>query len=396
MNPYEKLRASLAFTAVALKATFRDRVALFFMLALPVAVIVVVGTTFGSISKIRVGVVDEAHDAVSERVIIGFSTSSGFDVRRYGTVDDLRKAVRRSATDIGVVLPLGLEASVQSGDAVHLPQIQLAANQGAVVASTAVRGVVDKVSAVLGAAQFASAQSGAPFDATLAAADAVAASNDTGGTVVSVVDVGDRIAAATSKFSLTVPQQLVLFTFVNALASAAFIVVIRREGVLRRSLASPVSESLVVTGIGIGWLVLALIQSLFIIAVGALLFDVDWGDPLAAAALVTAFSAVSCGAGLVVGAYGKDQDKVSAVTPVIGIVLGAIGGCMVPLEVFPSFMRVLAHATPHYWAISGWERLVFDGDATDAIAGNLIVLFSVALVLVVVAARKLRRDLTLS
>ena len=171
-----------------------------------------------------------------------------------------------------------------------------------------------------------------------------------------------------------VPQNLVLFTFINALASAAFLVQVRRDGVLHRALATRTSLGALLGGLATGWFVLALVQSLLIVVIGRVAFDVRWGDPVGTAALLVLWALVGCGAGLLVGALGENEDRVGAVMPVVGIVLGALGGCMVPFEVFPPLMRTLALAVPHTWALNGFRNLVFDGGAVRDIAGSIVVL----------------------
>ncbi len=57
-------------------------------------------------------------------------------------------------------------------------------------------------------------------------------------------------------------------------------------------------------------------------------------------------------------------------------------------------MLAVAHATPHYRAVSAWQRLVFDGEGLGAIALSLLVLAAAGGALVGLAAAVLRRDLT--
>lgn len=137
----------------------------------------------------------------------------------------------------------------------------------------------------------------------------------------------------------------------------------------------------------------ALIESLLIVVVGAVAFDVDWGSPLPAGLLVVLFALVRAGAGLLVGALGGNEDHIGAITPPVGLVLGALGGCMVPLEVFSPTIRAVAHLTPHYWAVTAWQRLVFDGDGLREVAGPLIGLACFAAVFVGAAVVVLRRAL---
>jgi len=164
--------------------------------------------------------------------------------------------------------------------------------------------------------------------------------------------------------------------------------------VLRRAVATRTGVGTILLGLGVGWMSIALVQSAIILVVGAAFFGVDWGAPLPAALLVLAFAMVGCGAGLLLGALGRDEDKVSAIAPVLGLVLGALGGCMMPLEVFPPAMLAVAHAVPQYWAIRSWQELVFDGAGTATIAPALAVLTGYAAILVAAATLLLRRSLT--
>ena len=99
-----------------------------------------------------------------------------------------------------------------------------------------------------------------------------------------------------------------LFVFVNTVATAAALVESRGLGVSRRMLA-PTSTSTLLAGEALGRFAVALVQAVLILAVGALLFGVDWGDPLGAAALVVVFVLVATGAGMLVGAVARTGDQ---------------------------------------------------------------------------------------
>lgn len=383
------MRPALAFTAVVLGRLLRDRVSLFFMVALPVIVIVIVGGTFGGPGTIDVGLVAGRPGPVGTRLVRALERAPGISLHRYADVETLRRAARRESVRAGVVIGAGVEAAARAGRPVRVGLVLGPSADAALTARTTVQGILGAEGVALGAASFAARESGTPLARALAVADRLA-----GGAVpgVRVEDVGS--GAGAGRFSLTAPQNLVLFVFITCLASGALIVQTRRTGVLRRSLASPVSVGAIVTGLGAAWLALGIVQSAIILAIGSLAFGVWWGDPLAAALLVVVFALVGCGAGLLVGAAGRDEDRVGSITPIAGIVLGAIGGCMVPLEVFPAAMRAVAHATPHYWAVESWQRLIFDRAGVVDVLPALGVLLAFGVALTGAAAVILRRDLT--
>jgi ABC-2 type transport system permease protein len=386
-----RVRPAFAFVAVVWRVMARDRTALFFMLVLPVAIIVIIGTTFGGQERAAVGLVQLDDGRLAGRFATALERADGVRVKAYTDIEVLRRAVRRQAVAAGVVVPAGTSSALRHGRPARLGFVADRTSQAALSARIAVSGIVDSIGTPVAAAQFVTANEGGDFDANLALATSAAGDD---GPAVRVRDVGGARRGDLSRFSLTAPQNLVLFVFINAMASAVLIVVARREGILRRALATRTSVGVILACLGLGWLALALGQSAIILAVGALLFDVGWGDPLGAAVLVLAFALVGCGAGLLVGAIGRSEDRVGALTPVIGIVLG----------------RSAAAWSRSRWSRRRWKRsrtpcrttgrsapgsrLVFDGDGLAAILPSLAALAAFAAVFLALATSLLRRQLT--
>lgn len=197
----------------------------------------------------------------------------------------------------------------------------------------------------------------------------------------------------TGQFDLGAASQLVLFMFVNSLGATIALIQSRRLGVSRRMLSTPITSRTIVVGETLGRFVVAMIQGVFIILAASLLFGVRWGDPLGASVLLTAFALVSTGAALLFGAMLSNEQQAGALTP-LSLGLAALGGCMVPLEVFSPTMQTIAHATPHAWAVEGFTKLIrTDAGLTD-IALQIAVLIGFAVVLLGLASWRLHRSIT--
>jgi ABC-2 type transport system permease protein len=194
-------------------------------------------------------------------------------------------------------------------------------------------------------------------------------------------------------YAYTAISNLVLFVFVATLAGGSAIAERRQLGVTRRMLAAPITTRAIVLGTAASRLGLALGQSFVILAVGALLFGVNWGDPLGVALLVTTFAALATGVSLVVGATVRTPSQVQAIGIPVAIGLGMLGGCMWPLEIVPRPMEVIGHVTPHAWAMDGWIRLAFEGAPWTAVLVNVAVLTAIAAALAAISALMLRRSL---
>jgi len=384
------MSAVRAFVSMVLRHLARDRSALFFMLVLPVAIIVIIGSTFGGQTRVRVGVVVEDGSAAAGELLAELRDAPGIEVREVDDRDELTSRLRRFAVAAGVIVPAGYGDRVAAGRTAELEVVGDLTSLQAVAARAAVERSTAGLGGRIAAARLVAAETGRPLEEVRTAVE-----RDEGASVeVRVRDVGEAVIGDRSRFSLTAPQNLVLFVFINTLGAGALLVRSRQVGVLRRVLATPTPAWRIVAGLGAGWMAVALVQSLIIVAVGAVAFGVAWGDPLAASALILVFALVGTGGGLLLGAVGRNEDRVGAMTPVVGLVLGALGGCMTPVEVFPPALVRVAHAIPHYWALEAWRTLIFDGGGLVDIAPSLGVLAGVAVVLGGSAVAVLRRDLT--
>jgi len=124
------------------------------------------------------------------------------------------------------------------------------------------------------------------------------------------------------------------------------------------------------------------------------LFAVSWGDPVGALALLLAFALVTTGVAMLAGAVFRNDQQASSVGVFLGLGLGALGGCMLPLDLFTGPMRTVAHITPQAWANDAFAELVrHDGNVVD-ILPNLGVLLAMAVALLTLASWRLRKVLT--
>jgi len=158
-------------------------------------------------------------------------------------------------------------------------------------------------------------------------------------------------------------------------------------------LASPISVGTIVLGEATGRFAVAMVQGVFIVLLSALAFGVDWGDPLAATLLVVTFGLVGTGTAMVIGVFGNNPDQAGSLGVLVGLMLGALGGAMVPIEIFGEPLRTIARATPHAWALAGFRTLIFDAGGIADILPELAVLTTLGVVLLVIATWRFRRIL---
>jgi ABC-2 type transport system permease protein len=93
------------------------------------------------------------------------------------------------------------------------------------------------------------------------------------------------------------------------------------------------------------------------------------------------------------GAVLSNEQQAGALTP-LSLGLAALGGCMVPLEVFSPTMQTIAHVTPHAWAVEGFTKLIRTDAGLSDIALQIVVLIGFAVVFLGLAAWRLHRSIT--
>jgi ABC-2 type transport system permease protein len=384
---------ALVMAASTLRRLARDRLAMFFIVLLPVVIILVVGLAFGDAGSERlpVGVADLGAGRLGSELRAELEASPALEPRGFTDADALRKAVRRGVVAAGVVLPAGYDQTLRSGGRAEVTFVVDQSRPAPAPVRSAVAAVVARQGAEVRAAAFAAEQAGVPFDTALARARALAEGQEQ--VRVEAPTVGGGADALPDGFNYTAPANLVLFVFITSMAAAAGLIEARRLGVTRRLLATPTTASTILFGEALGRFAIALLQAAIIFGVGWLLFGVDWGAPPAAFLLIVAFALVATGVGMLLGAVLRNAEQATSIGPPVGIALGMLGGCMWPLAIVPAPMRAFGHLFPHAWAMDGFIALIARDAGIAGIARQLAVLAAFAAALLVLATWRLRRAL---
>ncbi|MEZ5321458.1 MAG: ABC transporter permease [Microthrixaceae bacterium] len=384
------LRCVAAIMATEVRRVLRDRAALFFMVMLPAAIMVIIGATFAATQVTRIALVDLDASPASRELVAAFEQSHRLDVSRMadraGAVDRTKLGELAAA----VVIPHGFGARVSDGRA--NVSVLTASPQQSQAATAAVKAAASDLGTELAARRFVADHiprlSGARVAELVTGVDA--RMSPTG---VTTRNLGGSKLITSNPYTYTAAANLVLFVFVNSLAASAALIETRRLGVARRMMAAPLSTGSLITGITAARFAVAVLQSLILIAIG-MLFGVDWGSPVAAVALIAVWSLVSAGVGTLIGCLVDKPDTAAGVGVPVGIGLGMLGGCMWPLEIVPKLMRTIGHLTPHAWAVDGWVKTMFEHKGLTDVLTNLGVLALWAAVLLSISTLTLRRRLT--
>ena len=372
---------------------WRDRTALFFTILLPFAIILIIGLATGGFSATRVpaGIVHGGSGQLTDDLVQRLDRRPLL-LRKYSDAEALRKDVRRGAIVAGIVIPRDYDVTVRTGKPTTVAFLADLSRGFPATIRSAVQAAVSAQGAELQAANFAAKHTGKPFNATLAEARKVQR-------IVPAIEVRAQTIGRSSGrlvlsgFEYTAPANLVLFVFITSLAGATALIESRRLGVSRRMLSTPTSAGTVVLGETAGRFTIAMLQGLYIVALGILVFRVGFGNPLAAGVLVVVFALVATAFAMLAGTVLRTPEQAGSIGPIAGIAMGMLSGCMWPRFIMPPFMQRIGQLFPHSWAMDAWIKLTAQRAGVGDILPQLAVLLAFVVVLLPLAAWRLRRQI---
>lgn len=189
-------------------------------------------------------------------------------------------------------------------------------------------------------------------------------------------------------FQVSVPGNAVLFGFFIALTVALSFVEERRLGTWKRLLAAPVNRWWLLVAKLVPFYIVGLIQMLFLLGAGALVFGMRVGGSVMALSVLT-LAVVFCatGMGLFIASFGGTEKQVGSVGSIIILVMGLLGGAMVPRLVMPETMQAIGLAVPHGWALDGYyDVLIRSGTTLGDIAGSVVAVTGFGVLFIVLGA----------
>lgn len=382
------------------KIYFSERSSLIFFLLLPAIFTAVIGVGLSGMSsgavdpdadqRIAIALVDEDQGSMAGYLIESFAESN---VIRTVVMDRERAFQHYDEDDIPaiVILPQGISEQVRQAETTEI-NLHLRPD------STAARAVREEVSAILtraGGIQLAAEMSSAhaaelrPF----ADAEEVQAYFEEGLALNQELHESPPLqvklenASQNSSnlvaigFTQSSPGNVVTWTLFTFLGSSVVLVDERRNGTLRRLLFMPMHKSTILAGKLLGRMGMGLLQMLVLIVLGALAFNVDWGQsPLALSMLCLSFGLAATTLGLFLAAISRTVRQANSLTTIISLTLAALGGAWWPMEITPSGFQSFVQILPSTWAMRGFTDIILRGQGPAGILLETMVLLGFALV----------------
>lgn len=197
-----------------------------------------------------------------------------------------------------------------------------------------------------------------------------------------------------------VPAWLIFSMFFVVIPLSTTLITEKQQGTLSRLRTMDVSIGLFLAAKALPYLVINQLQLVGMLLVGVYLVPLLGGDRLvvgdsygALAAMSLAIGMAAMGYALLVAVIAKTTEQATGIGGVGNILLGAIGGIMVPRFVMPDYLQEFTRISPMSWGLDGFLEIFLYGHGMSAVLGEVAILLAFAAVMLMLALGLFRQQL---
>jgi ABC-2 type transport system permease protein len=354
-----------------MRLIMRDRGALLVMLAMPFALIFILGSALGGIGQgdsldVDVAIVNNDTGGTGEHFVEGLTSSPQvdelFNIAVRDDADEVRADVEKGDLTAALIIPADLSERIMAGEPVALEVLQ---DPGSEMAAGIWAGVV-RAGVAQASAEIIAAR-------TLPTMPGAAQGPPQSGVTLDAVTVRDAeadVEEAISMISYYSAGMTAMFLLFGSMFGAFSFVKERREQTLARMLSAPVGKPAIVGGKAAGVFLVAVGQFAILLIGTSLVFGVDWGDNLAGTLLVGLAEAfAAAGLAMMLAALGKTERAIGGIGPAAIMLFSATGGSMIPSEQLPSWLLPVQVVSPIYWSLNGFIDLMRGAPLSEVLPG---------------------------
>lgn len=202
----------------------------------------------------------------------------------------------------------------------------------------------------------------------------------------------EKEAASISVHSYILPAIAIMFLLF--ICNVVFEDVLREKeiGTLRRMTVSPLKISEFIWSKTITSALIGMCCTLVLIAVGWILFGIQWGNIFLVILIVFCLNIMLAGLISLIYSFIRTEQQAGAVLSSVIIFMSLIGGSMMPVENFPPFMQQISKFTPNYWGVKAFNKAILQ-DPIHEFIPILTGMLGIGILFSVVGAFFMKRNL---
>jgi ABC-2 type transport system permease protein len=396
----------IAIALKDIKIRSSGKTELLFFLILPLIFTVLLSGVLsgGGSNKIVMVVVDEDNTSLSDE-LVSLLQSSEVVAPSLMTRENAQKAFDNNDASAILIIPSGMEASLKGGQAVTLDFNLDPTNNNGLAVQQEAKNAISQISRSLAVASISAreAEQIQPFtdasqrqvyyDQSLAAAQPLF---DSAPIRIIITQPENTLKTQNQKEAQAAQAsagELIIWVFIPLLGTSELMASERVWGTLRRLVTSPTRKPTFLLGMITGQFSYGFVQMLVLVVIGVVLLKVPWGqNPLALLLLLISFGLAAVSMGTMLGSFTRSPSQASGLSIALGMVMGLLGGCMLPIEIFPPTVANAVKILPTTWAMMGMTQLTVHNAGVIQILPYAAVLLGFSLLFFVVGILRFRYE----
>ena len=360
------MRGLLPLTIANIKSFYRNRAALFWTLAFPVIFIILFGSIFsGGNTRFTLAWVDQDASPASAQLRAGFASISVLTLKdgdQATALDDMRAG----SVDAVLIVPAGLGSSLAGPPTGSPVNLILYTDPSRQTAATTLSQIVGQV---------------------------VGALNQRIAGVPPVLAVQTQTIQSEniSQAAYFVPSILAMALMQLGIFASIPLVSQREKGILKRIGSTPLPRGTFVASNVIMRLIIAAVQTVLIVSIGAWLFGVTIVGNIAIAVGLIALGALTFLAiGYIIATWARTEESANAMTSVVQFPLMFLSGIFFPISFMPNWLQPVAAFMPLTYLADGLRQTMVGGAAYASLGFDALVLGVWMVICFAIAARYFR------
>jgi ABC-2 type transport system permease protein len=188
-----------------------------------------------------------------------------------------------------------------------------------------------------------------------------------------------------------VPGYTVMFVFYIMISILKGMFKERESGILERIKTTPLKSYEYMLGMWIPQVIAAMIQITVLFTFGHFLLDLELSNYGLLFLLSLALSLCATALGMMLTMLVKSDNHGMALVQIVSLGGAAVGGLWMPVDMLPDGMQKLAHFLPQYWAMQGYQAILFQTGDNQVLWNGMAVLTAIAIGAIGIAATRYKQ-----
>ena len=353
-----------------LKETYRDPLALGFLLAFPLLFMLLFGVVVGgeTTPNFPIGIIDDDHTQVSQSFVNeALAEVDAFEVSTYDDATKAMKDLKFGDLKAYIVIPQGFgEQVIRSGqgDTDNIT-LNITYDESDIMLSDQIISIINAVTRDYARIEIPITINANPI----------------------------HIETEITYIDFIAPGIIIFGLLIMIPTSARIMVHDKEKGMLSRLLTTPARPVDFISGYSLCLIAIAIVQIIIFIA-AAWGFGMDIVGSLWLAFLIFFLASLcSIGIGMVVASLTKTENQAEPLCWLFAMPLAILSGCWFSVEIMPSYIRNIAYAFPYAHAIDASRGVLIRGVGLEALSGDLLFLTGWAVVIFAIGVILFRRSM---